>query len=116
MRIYYGDGSVYEGPPEDAPTQNVQAIAWNDPERGAADLGRVVLSQWDLYIYSDIGWHGTNKYADLVRHVQRGTVKAVLEGQWIDRNTWLEIEKRARTDSGLRPKSANDPVREDGSE
>ena len=65
FRIYYGDGSTYEGEPEGAPAQNVQAIVWNDPESGAQDLGRVVLHQWDIYIYSDdIGWHGTDKYTD----------------------------------------------------
>jgi len=69
--IYYGDGSVYTGLPEMAPPENVQAIAWDD-ENGPDSIGRVVLSEWDFYLYSDgIGWHGANKYADLLRHLKK---------------------------------------------
>ncbi len=119
VRIYYGDGAVYDGLPEGAPANNVQAIAWNDPAKGYRNIGRVVLQQWDIYIFSDdIGWHGTNKYADLLQHLGKGIgpagVRAVLTGRWITRDDFDEIIKRAQTD-GTR-KSATDPVREDGSE
>ena len=119
FRIYYGDGSTYEGEPEGAPAQNVQAIVWNDPESGAQDLGRVVLHQWDIYIYSDdIGWHGTDKYTDLLQHlglgIGPGGVRAVLTGRWIMRDKYQEIIKRAKTESGFDRKSASDPIREDG--
>lgn len=122
FRIYYGDHSIYEGEPEGAPAQNVQAIAWNDPTKGARDLGRVVLHEWDIYIYSDdIGWHGTNKFTDLLQHLGRrgcgaGGVRAVLTGRWIDRERFTEILKQARTEPGLDPKSATNPLIEDGSE
>ena len=53
FKIYYGDGSVFEGRPEDAPATGVQAIAWNDPTKGSLDLGRIVMQEWDIYIYSD---------------------------------------------------------------
>lgn len=120
--IYYGDGTTFSGRPEDAPPENVQAIAWNDPDKGAGDLGRVVLFEWDIYIFSDhVGsWHGTNKYADLLQHLRRGcgpgSVRAVLQGAWIDRKTYVEIRRKAETDPGLDRKSACDPLREDGSE
>ncbi len=122
FRIYYGDGSVYEGIPEDAPPEDVQAIAFNDPIHGPGDTGRVVLAEWDFYIYSDPvgGWHGANKYADLMRHLKIGCgpggVRAVLEGQWVDYETFKTIEKRARTDPGLNRKNANNPLREVGRE
>jgi len=122
FRIYYGDGSVFDGQPEDAPTTNVQAIAWNDPQKGVLNLGRVVLLEWDIYIYSDHvgGWHGTNKYADLLQHLGKGCgsggVRAVLQGAWISRADYFVIKKRAETDEGLKRKSAGDPNREDGSE
>jgi len=118
--IYYGDGSVYDGPIDGILcSDNVQAIAWDDLEKGNQTVGRVVLQQWDIYIYSDpIGWHGTNKYADLLMHLGKGIgiggVRAVLTGGWIDRADYQSIIKRAETD-GMR-KSAIDPVREDGSE
>lgn len=122
FRIYYGDGSIYEGIPEKAPTGNVQAIAYNDPKQGAEDTGRIVLTDWDFYIYSDpvAGWHGANKYADLMRHLKLGCgpggVRAVLEGQWVDFDNYKSIVERARTDPNLDRKTANDPVREDGRE
>jgi len=117
--IYYGDGSTFEGEPEDAPNQNVQAIAWDDPTKGCQAVGRVVLHQWDIYIYSDdIGWHGTNKYSDLLQHLGKrigvGGVRAVLTGRWISKGVYEEILGRAQTD-GVN-KSATDPIREDGSE
>ena len=122
FRIYYGDHSTYEGRPEGAPAQNVQAIAWNDPVKGAADLGRVVMHEWDIYIYSDdIGWHGTNKFTDLLQHLGRrgcgpGGVRAVLTGRWIDYERFKGILKQARTEDGFDPKSATNPLLEDGSE
>lgn len=122
FRIYYGDHEIYEGSPEGAPPQNVQAIVWNDPVKGAEDLGRVVLNEWDIYIYSDdIGWHGTNKFTDLLQHLGRkgcgpGGVRAVLTGRWINRERYNEILTQARTEPGFERKSASDPIREDGAE
>ena len=121
FRIYYGDRSIFEGEPENAPAQNVQAIAWNDPVKGARDVGRVVLDQWDIYIYSDdIGWHGTNKYMDLLQHLGKGIgpggVRAVLTGRWIQYDRYQQIIELAKTEPGLDYKSASDPIREDGTE
>lgn len=121
-RIYYGDNTIYQGEPEGAPAQNVICIAWNDPTKGARDLGRVVLEQWDIYIYSDdIGWHGTNKYMDLLQHLGRkgcgpGGVRAVLTGRWIDFHNYKMIIEQAKTEPGFDHKSASRPVLEDGTE
>lgn len=117
--IYYGDGSVFDGRPDDAPTDNVQAIAWDDPTRGTGDIGRIVLSEWDLYIYSDdIGWHGTDKYFDLIQYLQKGCgpggVRAVLTGRWIGWKEFVAIRDRAQNDPDLRRKSANRPKFEVG--
>lgn len=119
FRIYYGDRSIYEGEPELAPSQNVQAIVWDDPVKGSQDLGRVVLHQWDIYIYSDdIGWHGTDKYTDLLQHlglgIGPGGVRAVLTGRWIKYERYEQIIAEARTNPDFAPKSASDPIREDG--
>lgn len=120
FRIYYGDGSTFEGKPEDAPAKNVQCIVFNDNAPELSNIGRVVLSQWDIYIYSDdIGWHGTNKYADLLQHLGKGIglggVRAVLQGTWIARDKYFEIQERAKTDPPFINKSATRPL-EDGSE
>jgi hypothetical protein len=104
------------------PYEGVICIAWNDPKKGAEALGRVVLEQWDIYIYSDeLGWHGTNKYKDLMTHLGMkgcgsGGVRAVLSGLWVPRADFDAIIKRAKTDPGFDRKSASDPIREDGTE
>lgn len=120
FRIYYGDGSTFEGDPEDAPASNVQCIVFNDSATEISNIGRVVLSQWDIYIYSDIGWHGTNKYADLLQHLGKGCgpngVRAVLQGTWIARDKYFEIQRRAKSDPPFVNKSATRPVDEDGNE
>lgn len=120
--LYFGDGSEYLGQIEDIPTakaDEVQAIAWNDPDKTNQGLGRVVLEQWDIYIFSDsIGWHGTNKYADLMTHLRKGIgpggVRCVLSGLWMDKPEFDAIIRRAKNDPRLNVKSASDPIRENG--
>ena len=116
-RIYCGDGSYYDGEPENSPPTNVQCIAWDDPDKTAGNVGRVVLREWDFYIYSEgIGWHGANKYCDLLLHLTKRPckVRAVCLGEWIPRDKYKHIINRAETDG--KPKSAIDPIREEGSE
>lgn len=115
FRVYFHDESVFSGDrPEDVPTNKwVQAIAWDDPVRGERAIGRYVLTEYDFYIYSDgVGWHGTDKYSDLLNHLMKGCgpggVRAVLQGQWIDRQTFFAIRDRAYNDPGLNVKSAVD--------
>ena len=120
-RIYYGDDFVYEGEPSTAPSgkehDGVQYIVWNDPVKGYADLGRVVLSEWDIYMYSsDLGWHGTNKYADLLMHLEDGKVERVLIGKWINGAKYQAMGMRATNDPGFDRKSATNPLHEVGRE
>ncbi len=121
FRIYYGDGGPpYEGEPEDAPTENVQCIAWDDPTRGTGDIGHFVLCEWEMYLYSDrVGcWIGVDKYEDLKRHLKLGIgpggVRAVVDGLWIAWDDFTAIRHRAETDPIFRFKSANRPKFEVG--
>ncbi len=120
-RIYYGDGSTYGGDVTKAPAakdrDGVQCIIWNDPDLTNQQIGRVVMHDYDIYIYStDIGWHGTNKYADLMMHLENGKVLRVLSGLWIDREKYKEIERRATKDPTFKRKSGANPVIEDGAQ
>jgi len=120
-RIYYGDDFIYVGDAAGSPSgkehDGVQYIVSNDPAKGPADLGRVVLSEWDIYMYSsDLGWHGTNKYADLLMHLEDGKVERVLIGKWINGAKYQAMGLRAWNDPGLDRKSATDPLREVGRE
>jgi len=117
FRVYYGDGTVYEGDNPDLiqKLDDVQCVAWDDPTRGSGDIGRIVLHEWDMYIYSeDIGWHGADKYYDLIQHVQKGSIRALLTGRWMEYVAYCEIKKRAYADPGMRRKSATHPKFEDG--
>jgi hypothetical protein len=122
FRIYYGDGTWWQGDtPEDIERKNdVQCIAWNDPVKGNLDTGRVVYTEWDIYMYSDHigGWHCTNKYADLLWHLAKGIgpggVRQVMLGSLINTEDYQEILKRASLDPGLDRKSAKYPILEDG--
>lgn len=114
--IFYGDGSTFEGgEPEDAPVENVQAIAVEDEIRAprTGTHGRYVLESWDFYIYSDHadGWHGTNRTSDLIDHLKQGLgpggVRAVLTGRWISNKKYKAIRKRAETEGNFHAKSAN---------
>ena len=126
FKIYYHDKTVVEGPLDGDlwlfPYEGVQCIAWNDPTKGAGDLGRVVIDEWDIYIYSDgLGWHGTNKYKDLLTHLGMrglgpGGVRSVINGLWLPRDIFDGIVKQAHTEPGFDRKSARDPLREDGTE
>ncbi len=126
FKIYYADGTVLWGPPLtpiwEYPYDGVVCIAWGDPEKGSGDLGRVVLEQWDIYIYSDgLGWHGTNKYKDLLTHLGArgcgvGGVRSVLSGFWVPRSEYVSIIESAKIESGFDRKSACDPIREEGTE
>lgn len=108
-RIYYGDGGTFTTPDEgdvsQAPVEGVQAIAWEDPDQTYRGTGRFLLDSWDFYLYSTVidSWVGTNKYHDVIRHVQKGIaagspIKALLLGEWIARDDFEVILRRAKTD------------------
>ncbi len=120
-RIYYGDDFIYEGDAAGSPSgkehDGVQYIVSNDPDKSSQALGRVILSEWDIYMYSsDLGWHGTNKYADLLMHLEDGKVERVLIGKWINGAKYRAMGLRALNDPGLDRKSATNPLREVGRE
>ena len=124
FRIYYGDGSTCDGSPETVrdcpagwPRYGVQYIIANDAEKGNQSLVLLTVFNEDIYIFStDIGWHGTSKYADLMTHLEHGKVERVLAGLWIPRVNFLAIQERAIHDPDFNRKSANDPAREDGTQ
>lgn len=122
FRIYYGDGSFFEGRPEDAPVHNVQCIALDDADEAFGQRGRIVMEGWDLFIYTDAveGWVGTNKYADLLMHLEDGLgpggVRAVLRGRWIERKAFQAIRDRAFNDPGFLERRVSYEALEDGIE
>lgn len=118
--IFYADDYTFEGAPEDAPTEGVQAIAYEDDPNDPRTTGRFVLHSWDFYIYSDpVGtWHATNRISDLLDHLRQGCgpggVRAVLTGSWINSAKFKEILHRANTEGDFPNKSAKADFQEDG--
>ncbi len=112
--IFYGDGSTFSGEPENAPRENVQAIATEHEIRAPNPytVGRFVLDSWDFYLYSDHvgGWHGTNRTSDLIDHLRQGLgpggVRAVLTGRWISSKAYRAIMERANTEGDFHSKSS----------
>lgn len=87
FRIYYGDGSTYDGAVEHAPALNVQAIVQEDPHPhgtgryvihgGGQRPNRVPL---DYYWWDDAMWVGGDLFG-LFDYLQRPGWKKVLFGR-----------------------------------
>lgn len=118
-RIYYGDGSVYDntyGKPEYAPKLNVQCVVVNDQgthsydkELQSMEVGRLVLHDWEYYIYmDDTGWFGVNNLVDMVDHVLHSVhkIRCVLKARTLPTIEFKNIYKRAWNDPDFPPKSA----------
>lgn len=118
-RIYYGDGSVYDnsyGHPEGAPKLNVQCVvvdekgtATYDNELDNEDVGRLVLHDWEYYVYTDdTGWFGLPNLVDLLDHVVHSVhkIRCVLKARTLPTNVFRKIYKTAWFDPDFPPKSA----------
>jgi hypothetical protein len=101
-RVYYGDGSTFDGDPSEAPALNVQAIAVADPV-----VGRFVWSARDFYWWEHDQWFGGDLFG-VFDYLQRPGWKRVLFGRSIPRATFEAVMKRALEDEDLPAKSAWD--------
>lgn len=104
-RVYYDDGSTFDGPPEDTPTTGVIAIVQPDP-----DHGRMVLSRWDYYDFHDNGqWWGHDIFG-LFDCLTRPGWKRVLFGRTIETARFRQIVARAEADPDFATRSARYPT------
>lgn len=114
-RIYYGDGSVYEGPPADIQqVVDVQCIVHSDLRNSPYETGRSVMHSFDFYVYGEGQWIGINGLVDLVDHVLFRPIEKVVKGRMIPNQKFEDILERATRDKGLPRKSNDNPLREDG--
>jgi hypothetical protein len=92
FRIYYGDGSTYEGDPFQAPGVDVQVVVvkWEGPRGWRKVQGK------EVYLWmGPLGWRGADvggmwDYFAWYREPQK-----VLMGRTIHDDTFNEISKRA---------------------
>lgn len=114
-RIYYGDGSVYDGPLENIEqVVDVQCIAAPDLRNSPYETGRLVMHSFDFYIYSEGQWIGINGLVDFVDHILYRPIVKVLKGRMIPNQMFEDILARATKEKGLPRKSNKNPLREDG--
>ncbi len=115
FRIYYGDGSIYEGPIEGIEqVVDIQVIVKPDLRNSPYETGRSVMHSFDFYIYADGEWLGINGTLDLVDHILYRPVEKVLKGRMIPNQRFEDILGRAIKDKGFPRKSNKNPLREDG--
>jgi len=115
-RIYYGNNSVYDnsyGKLQYAPKLNVQCIVVNEYASktvpGAEEVGRIILHDWDYYLYQDhTGWFGVKNETDLIDHVLHSShlIKTVLKARSIATADFRKIYSRAWKDPDFPIKSA----------
>lgn len=98
-RIYYADGSTFDGSPSGAPSLGVVCIVQPDP-----DVGRHVLSGFDYYWPADGAWWGGDLFG-LFQYLIEPGLKKVLFGRTISNRAFREILKAACEDRDFAPKS-----------
>ena len=92
FRIYYSDGSTFEGLPEDAPADGVIIIATYEET-----IGRCLLHGWDWYLYRrSEGWYGADLHG-VIDHFKNFPLDfyALKQGRTVSTKKFREILKRA---------------------
>jgi hypothetical protein len=86
FRIYYGDGSTFEGDPFAAPGYGVQVIAWWQDGR------RYLVHGKDFYWWTTTGWSGGD-FAGFIQSLRRPGAQKLILGESSD--DFADILKRA---------------------
>jgi hypothetical protein len=87
--IFYGDGSEYSGPPEDAPARDVQVIAQKHPL-----VGIELIAGKDYYIWDNGRWRGVDTFGMFDYLIEPGW-KRVLMGRTMLQSEFRDIFKKA---------------------
>ena len=93
FRVYYSDGSTYEGAVESTPIFEVLMIVERD-----ADHGRRLVSNGDYYIYDDGKWLAVD-FVGMLQYMARPSMeKRFLVGVMVHSEKWNNVVRRARSD------------------
>lgn len=93
FRIYYADGTTYDGPVDHVPIWEVLVIVERDPMHG-----RKLVSSGDYYIYDNARWIACDLMTVWQYLARPGMLKRVLVGVMVDSERWQETMRRARYD------------------
>lgn len=99
-RVYYADGTTFDGDPEDAPGLGVVVIPQDDP-----DVGRMMMARWDYYCWHDGQWWG-HDLVGMVLCLAKPGWSRVLIGETVSQEKYATIYARALADPDFQPKSA----------
>lgn len=109
-RIYYGDGSTFsnqDGPPDQAPSRNVQLIVvWN------LEVGRILLHGFHALNVADFYWYRAEQelwhagdYAGLIDYLMDPGPKTVKFGRNLPREDFFKLYAAALADPDFPAKS-----------
>lgn len=101
FRIYYADGSTFEGDPFEAPATGVIVIV-----QTSESVGRTHLKYLDFYWWEDGRWFGGDQAGMLLHLIEGGGPKKVLFGKFIRDEKFHAIMRRALADPDFPAKSA----------
>jgi hypothetical protein len=98
-RVYYDDGSTYDGVVELAPCEGVIVVVQDDP-----DVGREVLHIKDFYVFDAARWWGCDRWG-MEDYLRRPGWKKVLAGRNTTYANYSALYDRANHDPDFATKS-----------
>lgn len=99
FRVWYDDGSTYDGAVEAAPCEGVIVIAQDDP-----DVGREILHIKDFYYYEHGRWWGADRWG-MEDYLRRLGWRKVLAGRNTTYANYSALYDAACHDPDFPPKS-----------
>jgi hypothetical protein len=92
FRIYYADGSTFDGDPFEAPGLGVLLIVERDIEHG-----RRIVSGGDYFVWRDSRWFSADQIGMLDYLLQPGPRKVIV-GRMVDNETYRNVYIAADSD------------------
>lgn len=104
FRVYYSDGSTYDGPPENTPIFEVLVIVERSKEHGYR-----LVTNGDYYCWDNERkrWLPGDEL-HMIQYLHRPGWKRVLLGITVNNNEWNDVMKRATSDPDFPVKTGYD--------
>jgi len=118
-RIYYADGTTFDGPSERPPSRGVEVIVQRHP-----DIGWHTMCKYDYYVWYDERWQGVDEIGlydlleefGMIRPSVGDKHTVMVDGEWIDLSgmgfyAWLKETGIVLLGRTLTQKKFNDVMR-----
>jgi hypothetical protein len=100
FRIYYDDGSTFDGDPFDAPFWGVLIIVEKD-----RDHGRRIVSNGDYYVWIDGRWRAKD-HIGLIDYLQQPGHRKAVCGRMVENDHFTAVYMRADADPDFPARTA----------